>query len=333
MLPVASSTVRAALAGLSAVGLDAAALVPAAGLASVPLDAPGGAVPVATFAALWRAAADADPDPALPVRAGLAVPVGALPFLEPLVGTAPSLGAALGTLADRLYLATAALQAEATQGPDGYELRFTTHATLPRFEPGEAWAATVALTRLRLAAGTPDPFARVRLPPSVAAARRSAALLGVPVEADPGGTALVLASGAAGRPLRTADAGVRALFEAAADQLGGASLRTDPLASAVGRALPSALAAGAFGVGDVAARLGFSQRSLQRRLADEGTSFTAILDAYRHREARRLLATTDLPLSEVAAALGYAEQAALTRAFGRWEGTSPRRWRQREAPT
>ena len=65
-------------------------------------------------------------------------------------------------------------------------------------------------------------------------------------------------------------------------------------------------------------------RTLQRRLADEGTAFDAVLDDARRERARHLVAATDLPLTQVASMLGYAHQAALTRAVRRWFGTSPR---------
>ena len=65
-------------------------------------------------------------------------------------------------------------------------------------------------------------------------------------------------------------------------------------------------------------------RTLQRRLADEGTGFDAVLDDVRRERARHLVAATDLPLTQVASMLGYAHQAALTRAVRRWFGTSPR---------
>lgn len=65
-------------------------------------------------------------------------------------------------------------------------------------------------------------------------------------------------------------------------------------------------------------------RTLQRRLADEGTGFDDVLDEVRRDRAGHLVAETDVPLTQVAAMLGYAHQAALTRAVRRWFGTSPR---------
>lgn len=74
------------------------------------------------------------------------------------------------------------------------------------------------------------------------------------------------------------------------------------------------------------------QRTLNRRLCAEGTSFRDLLDAARYDIARQLLRDTDLPVLEIAAALDYSECAAFVRAFRRWSGTSPTAWRTEHAP-
>lgn len=74
--------------------------------------------------------------------------------------------------------------------------------------------------------------------------------------------------------------------------------------------------------------LGISPRSLQRRLADRGTSFEALLDQWRQGRARHYLAESPLPVGSVARALGYSDPAHFVRAFRRWEGLTPMAWRQ-----
>jgi AraC-like DNA-binding protein len=65
-------------------------------------------------------------------------------------------------------------------------------------------------------------------------------------------------------------------------------------------------------------------RTLQRRLAAEGTTFDTLLDAVRRAAAHRLITETDVPLSQVTAMVGLAEQSALSRAVRRWFGVTPR---------
>lgn len=77
------------------------------------------------------------------------------------------------------------------------------------------------------------------------------------------------------------------------------------------------------GVAPVARLLDLHPRTLQRRLAEESTTFAAILDDERRRAAEGYLRDTGLPLSQVAGLLGFSEQAVLTRACRRWWGRPP----------
>jgi AraC-like DNA-binding protein len=73
----------------------------------------------------------------------------------------------------------------------------------------------------------------------------------------------------------------------------------------------------------VARALGVSTRSLQRRLAQAGTSFQAELDAVRRALAQRLLVEPGASVKAVAYSLGFSQVPAFTRAFRRWTGTAP----------
>lgn len=73
----------------------------------------------------------------------------------------------------------------------------------------------------------------------------------------------------------------------------------------------------------VARQFGIHSKTLQRRLAAEGTTFVAAVDQARRELAQRLLLDTDLPLVQLCRQLGYAEQSVLTRASKRWFGMTP----------
>jgi AraC-like DNA-binding protein len=79
---------------------------------------------------------------------------------------------------------------------------------------------------------------------------------------------------------------------------------------------------------DAAALMHVSARTLQRRLEADGTSFTAVVDATREALARELLADPALPLGEISYRLGFADAATFSRAFKRWTGTAPGRFRR-----
>ncbi|MHC4225202.1 MAG: AraC family transcriptional regulator, partial [Planctomycetota bacterium] len=72
-----------------------------------------------------------------------------------------------------------------------------------------------------------------------------------------------------------------------------------------------------------------SPRTLRRRLDQEGTSWRRVLDRARFEACERLMLEPSLTLTEIAAELGYADQAHFTRAFRRWAGESPSSYRRR----
>ncbi|MBA5236558.1 AraC family transcriptional regulator [Pectobacterium aroidearum] len=82
---------------------------------------------------------------------------------------------------------------------------------------------------------------------------------------------------------------------------------------------------------EVAEKVGLSSWSLQRRLREEGLSFSLLVDKLRCEMATHYLQQKQLPISEMALLLGYSEVSAFSRAFRRWFGISPRQWRKGEA--
>ncbi|BFO08000.1 L-rhamnose operon regulatory protein rhaS [Serratia rubidaea] len=81
----------------------------------------------------------------------------------------------------------------------------------------------------------------------------------------------------------------------------------------------------------VAEKQGLSAWSLQRRLREENTSFSAQVDQVRKEMAIHYLRQQHLSVSEMALLLGYSEVSAFSRAFRRWFGCSPRHYRQSRA--
>lgn len=78
----------------------------------------------------------------------------------------------------------------------------------------------------------------------------------------------------------------------------------------------------------VARSLGMSQRSLQRHLEAEGTSFRQLTETIRQSMASRYLRETNLALTEIAFLLGFSELSSFSRAVRNWYGVSPREYRR-----
>ena len=70
-----------------------------------------------------------------------------------------------------------------------------------------------------------------------------------------------------------------------------------------------------------------SERTLRRRLAEEGKGLQQFINQTRYELARQLLSNTRLSVANIGAALHYADPNAFSRAFRNWAGASPRQWR------
>ncbi|MFO0547377.1 MAG: AraC family transcriptional regulator [Polyangiaceae bacterium] len=96
-------------------------------------------------------------------------------------------------------------------------------------------------------------------------------------------------------------------------------------------ALSAELATGEPTLTQIAASLSMSERSLQRKLRDEGTSLSALLDQVRADIAVRHLAESKQSIAEVAFLLGFSEVSTFHRAFRRWTGVTPATYRRAPA--
>ncbi len=77
----------------------------------------------------------------------------------------------------------------------------------------------------------------------------------------------------------------------------------------------------------IAKELNLSERSLQRKLKEHGTTFRTILDNVREMAAIQYIQNPVNTMSDIAFLLGFSEQSAFSRAFKKWTGTSPIKYR------
>ena len=93
------------------------------------------------------------------------------------------------------------------------------------------------------------------------------------------------------------------------------------------------LKSGELKLGDAAAHLQMSTRTLQRKLAEAGTGFQQVLDQTRYELACVYLANQELSLTDIAFLLGYQEQSSFQHAFRSWSGVTPGQYRNQQRHT
>lgn len=154
--------------------------------------------------------------------------------------------------------------------------------------------------------------------------------LGLEPTFDADCTAVVVETADLQRAIRGGDPDLFRFFDRhlteRADRASDASVRPDTLAPRVTGAVRDSLQFGQCSSQSIAQKLGLSLRSMQRQLAVEGTSLSAIVEDARRIRAQNLLATA-MPVGEVAILLGYAGTPPFVRAFKRWFGTTATEWR------
>ncbi len=122
-----------------------------------------------------------------------------------------------------------------------------------------------------------------------------------------------------------ADPNLRELVMQAINQTSANS--TMSFVDVVRGALHQMVLSGTSSAENVALLFGMHERTLRKRLTAERTSLQQLVSQTRFELAKQLLENTQLPLSEIASALRYADPAVFSRAFRSWSKTSPREWR------
>lgn len=128
--------------------------------------------------------------------------------------------------------------------------------------------------------------------------------------------------------LASADPSLHRVLREHAERLLGELAPGDSLVEQIRARVLSRLKDGPVAAVDVAATMGVSRRTLTRRLRQQGTSFTELLDDVRRQAAAHYLTTSDHTVEDIAFLLGFSESSAFVRAFKRWHGMAPMAYRR-----
>ncbi len=317
------------LGGLESVcerdGIEAASILAAGGVKLATVRSPGERILRSQAVAVANALTAASPDPSAAFRLGVCAPVEKSPEFVRLLTSAPDLESLVAPL-------NAALG-----GICGGLISVSSGSAFARFGFGfPSWNIPLEEPLREAAAGAVVSLLRLRFGPAWKPIR---VLVGhhrpMPKAVEYDGIQIVLGAADNAAIMSVADAVAKPLPDR-----GKLPLRESPGVQPAGQndfaSLDQiqrliygrlSLALGTT-LDDVAKVFGISSRSLKRHLAAEQQTFSSIVEEIKITEAKRLLAETDFPITEIAHTLQYNHSPSFTRAFRRSTGSSPSEFRK-----
>lgn len=157
---------------------------------------------------------------------------------------------------------------------------------------------------------------------------RYAAQFGCPVRFGAERNAIALKRDMLDLPNRLGDRAVSDFLTGHLDSEIGALQEEPSLRSALLHRLTPALSNGVPQAAKIAREMGMSERTLYRRLAEEGLTFRDVLVQAQSTLAQELLKDSESSIAEIAFLTGFSEQSTFSRAFKRWVGQAPAQFRQ-----
>jgi AraC-like DNA-binding protein len=297
------------------------------------LGEPDRRLPASAMERLWAAGESLTGDPDLGLRSAESYNPGALSIVGYVILSCRTTGQALERLARYAPLLNEGLHVDldrhngittcrfgAAEGVDSYLQRTPRQAT-------ETLAAGIVLTLQRLTATPPRPVAVRFRHPAPASIVEHLRLLGPQIEFGQADNAVVYDSAALEAGQLSADPALLEIFEADAHRRLAQLPAHGAVSGRVSRLLATRLRGEVPSLGHIAAELAMSERSLQRGLRDEATSYRDLVDEVRKDLALAHLARAGTSATDVAFLLGFSEPSAFTRAFKRWTGESPSRFK------
>ncbi|MCB9592298.1 MAG: AraC family transcriptional regulator [Sandaracinaceae bacterium] len=279
-------------------------------------------VSAAQFCVAWSELVRWTGDPTIALRIAEATPVGAFGVVEYLCRCQPTLGDALRAWVRYLNILDDAVVVGLVEEGDAAAVRVLVESEAPAPASHELCFALLVRQAKEITSGDASPIAvelthEARVDPA-----RYARWFGAPVRFGSAETQLLFPRAALDAPLRTADAGLTAVFEGLVAEREATLHEVPSFVADVRREVQFALRNGDAGADGVAGRLGLTSRSLQRRLKAEGTTLSELKRDVQQELAGRYL-DEGLSTAEISFLLGFSEPSAFFRAFKRWTGITP----------
>lgn len=245
-----------------------------------------------------------------------------------LCRAAPTLREAVKSFIDYLPVIHSPLtRMELMEGKEITELRWYVREDLGANQQAHYQAALLDLSLLRVVAGRAFKASYVTLANDTRLKDLAEieAKLGCRYRARATSNAVAFPTALLEAPIPSSNRLLFRLLSGYLDRVAAASRKT--IVERVQDYVHGALSSGTCSIEHCAQKLGTSVRTLQSHLGDNGLRFSDILEKQRIELAKTYLEQEQLSLDEVAALLGYSEQSSFGRAFKRWTGSTPQRFR------
>jgi len=336
-LTVSARIAAIILKGAARLGVPEGRLAGACGFDLRLLENPDARLPIEQESALWTRAAELAGDGVFGLHVAEMIQPGMFDVLDYVVRTAPSLRGALDRLVryNRLMHDVAEFVSQDLADSVLIHHRFRTSSVWPNRHAVEFTLASLVVIGRQMTAGHPVVKAVNFTHPAAGDGAAYLRVFGVAPGFSATGNTLKLAAESLQAPVLAADPALSRIVTSHADQLLsrlGASA-AEGLLARVRRGILAGMAEGEASVGAVARQLGMSERSLQRALRAEGTTFNELFSEVRKQTALDFIADSKIALGEIAYLLGFSEPSAFHRAFKRWTGLTPLAARQARRTT
>ncbi len=309
----------------------------AAGIDPGIVQQPNSRVPAAFMERLWPLAVQLTGDPDVGLHAAESYNPGALSIVGYVVLSCRTAGEALDRLSRYAPLLNEGLQVELVEGASQTTCRFGAVEGLDSFlhrdarQVVETLAAGIVVTLKRLATAPLDPIEitfRHRAPAAIGEHLR---VLGPAVRFEQSQNSVVYSGAALATPFISADPALLEVFEGDARRRSQELTARGGISGRVLAVLGARLKGTVPSLSEVASELAMSERSIQRSLGEEQTSFRQLVDEVRKNLAIEHLSRPGTSATDVAFLLGFSEPSAFTRAFRRWTGAAPTEFRAASA--
>lgn len=316
---------------LDAEGYDGEALLLRAGLKPSELEGPEARCPRELTSRLWRLAVEETKDPAFGLRVASHIGPTACQSLSYSLFASPTLKEAFERVARYSHVVSNAIDYQFYRKGGEYYLEIGPYLSeQPPVDESIDMLVAAFVRMCRSLLGRDYSPLRIELcRPQPASTEAYFGILRAPVTFSCAKNLIVFDRASMERPLENGNPELARHNDAVSQQL-LARIERDNIPARARALLITRLAHGEPSQDEIAELLNMSPRTLQRKLADAGTTYIELLDDTRRELALQYLASSRYSVSEVTFMVGFASNSSFTRAFRRWTGYSPTDWRSRQ---